>query len=167
MSRGLESSGYLVATAFQHRYLPPIWLAFCPFLFNRLSNAIHWVLQHNYRVAHLLLLDDFFTAGHANTDDCKNNLTVMLTLCNKINAPVKSSKVEGPSTSLTFLGIHLNTSIVEACITQERKQTLLSELIHLRHHRNCTKQMLHSLIGKQSFTCKVLSAGRIFFMRVY
>ena len=91
----------------------------------------------------------------------------MLTLCNKINAPVKSSKVEGPSTSLKFLGIHLNTTTVEACITQERKQTLPSKLFHLRHHRNCTKWMLHSLIGKQSFTCKVLSAGRIFFMRVY
>ena len=115
-------------------------LRLAPFLFNRLSDAIHWVLHHNYGVKHLLhYLDDFFTARAANTDDCMNNLTAMLSLCKKINAPVKSSKLEGLSTSLTFLGILLNTTTMEANITQERKQALLSELAHLRYHRNCTK----------------------------
>ena len=111
-------------------------------------------------------LDDFFTARAANADDCMNNLTAMLSLCKKINAPVKSSKVEGPSTSLTFLGILLNTTTMEASITQERKQVLLSELAHLRYRRNCTKRALLSLIGKLSFGCKVLPAGRIFLRRL-
>ena len=97
-------------------------------------------------MAYLLhYLDDFFTSGRANTDDCKNNLIAMLSLCNKINMP---SKVEGPSTSLTFLAILLNTTTMEASITQERKQTLLSELIHLRYCHNYIKQVLLSLIGK-------------------
>ena len=132
----------------------PFGLRSAPFLFNRLLDAIHWVLHHNYGVKHLLhYLDDFFTAGAANTDDCMNNLTAMLSLCKKINAPVKSSKVEGHSTSLTFL---LDTTTMEASITQERKQALLSELAHLRYCRNCTKHALLSLIGKLSFCCKGL-----------
>jgi len=42
----------------------PFGLRSSPFLFNRLSDAIHCVLHHNYGVTHLLhYLDDFFTAG--------------------------------------------------------------------------------------------------------
>ena len=67
-------------------------------------------------------LDDFFTAGPANSNDYMNNLTAMLSLCNKINAPVKSSKVEGPSTALTFLGILLDTTTMKVSITQDQKQ---------------------------------------------
>ena len=82
------------------------------------------------------------------------------------DSPVKSSKVKGPSTTLTFLGILLDTTTMEASITQDCKQALLSELHYLRHCRNCTKRALLSLIGKLSFCCKVLPAGRIFLRRV-
>ena len=56
----------------------------------------------------------------------------MFTLCGNINALIKSSKVEGPTTSLTFLGIHLNSNTMEASFSDERKQALLSELTGMR-----------------------------------
>ena len=84
----------------------PFGLRSAPHLFNQLSIAIHWVLQHSYGVHHLLhYLDDFFTAGPANSSQCSENLQSMFTLCSNINAPIKLLKVEGPTTSLTFLGI--------------------------------------------------------------
>ena len=103
-------------------------------------------------------LDDFLTAGQ--------NLNAMLTLCQNTNAPVKTSKIEGPSTSITFLGIHLDTVMMEASITVERKQYLLEELNDLYPRRKCTKRQLLSTIGKLSFACKVLPAGRIFLCRL-
>ena len=104
----------------------PFGLRSAPYLFNRFSDALHWILQHNYGVEHLLhYLDDFFTAGSANSDTCDRNLHVILTLCKTLNAPIKPSKVERPTTSLTFLGIHLDTISMEANITEERKQSLL------------------------------------------
>jgi len=48
----------------------------------------------------------------------------MLDLCEKINIPIKLSKVEGPTTSLIFLEIHLNTITMEASISEERKSAL-------------------------------------------
>ena len=90
----------------------------------------------------------------------------MLTLCNILNVPIKPSKVEGPTTSLTFLGINLNTITMEASITSERKQSLLQELSALHACNKCTKQELLSLIGKLSFSYKVLLAGRIFLRRL-
>ena len=84
----------------------PFGLRSAPYLFNRFSDALHWILQHNYGVEHLLhYLDDFSTAGPANSDICDSNLHAMLTLCKTLNAPIKPSKVEGRTTSLTFLGI--------------------------------------------------------------
>ena len=117
----------------------PFGLRSAPYLFNQLSVAIHWILQHSYGIHHLLhYLDDFFTAGPANSSQCSENLQSMFTLCNNINAPIKSSKVEGPSTSLTFLGILLNSKTMEASISDERKQALLNELTWMRHRDKCT-----------------------------
>ena len=61
-----------------------------------------------------------------------------------------------------FLGIHLDTVAMEASITAERKESLLQELYQLCFKRKCTKRQLLSLIGKLSFSYKVLPAGRIF-----
>ena len=145
----------------------PFGLRSAPYLFNRFSDALHWILQHNYGVEHLLHhLDDFFTAGPANSDICDSNLLAMLTLCKTLNAPIKPSKVEGPTTSLTFLGIQLDTISMEANITDERKQSLLQELTVLHGRHKCTKRELLSLIGKLSFSCKILPAGRIFLRRL-
>ena len=52
----------------------------------------------------------------------------MLSLCNRIGAPIKTEKVEGPTTRLTFLGIVLNTITMEASISSERKSSLLTAI---------------------------------------
>jgi len=54
---------------------------------------------------------------------------------------------------------------MEASITSEWKQALLSELLQLRYQRKCTKRALLTLIGKLLFCCKVLPAGRILLQR--
>ena len=145
----------------------PFGLRSAPFLFNQLSVAIHWILQHKYSVCHLLhYLDDFFTAGAPDSSECQNNLEAMLSLCQKINAPVKLTKVEGPSINITFLGTVINTVTMTASISSERKQELLSALQSMIERRKCTKQQLLSLIGKLSFACKVVPAGRIFLRRL-
>ena len=120
-------------------------------------NTIYWILQHKYHICYLLhYLDNFFTASSPNLSECSNNLKIMLTLCKHINKPVKSSKIEGPSTHLSFLGIIINTVNIQASISEERKQDLLSLLLSFKSHCKCTKQQLLSLIGKLSFACKVI-----------
>ena len=123
--------------------------------------------MNNYNVHHLLhYLDDFLTAGPPNSPICSRNLNSMLVLCEHINAPIKPSKIEGPSTSITFLRIHLDTVAMEASITPERKEALLAELNQLYWRRRCLKRELLSLIGKLSFACKVVPSGRIFLRRL-
>ena len=145
----------------------PFGLRSAPSLFNQLADAIHWSLQHNHGVRHVLhYLDDFFTAGLPGTTECSDNLQAMLSLCNNISAPVKTSKVEGPSTQLTFLGIVIDTEHMTASISLERKADLLLSIQSLRKKDKCTKHQLLSLVGKLSFACKVVPAGRIFLRRL-
>ena len=119
---------------YEDTYLP-FGLRSAPYLFNQLSEVIHWILVNNYNVHHLLhYLDDFLTAGPPDSPICSQNLNSMLALCECINAPIKSSKIEGPSTSITFLGIHLDIITMEASITPECKKALLAELNQLYWH---------------------------------
>jgi len=139
----------------------PFGLRSAPYLFNQLFIAIYWILKHSYNVQHLLhYLDP--TAGPAISSQCAQNLQSIFTVCDKINAPIKLSKVEGPTTLLTFLGIHLNSTTMEASISDDRKRALLDELHWMKHQDKCTKRELLSLVGKLSFCCKVLPAGQIF-----
>ena len=108
----------------------------------------------------------FFTAGPASSNICHQNLSEMLSLCSRIGAPIKTEKVEGPTTCLTFLGIVLDTVTMEASISSERKASLLTAIHSFCSLRKCTKQELLSIIGKLSFVCKVVPAGRIFLCRL-
>ena len=134
----------------------PFGLISAPFLFNQF-------LQHNHGVRHLLhYLDDFFTAGSPGSMECSDNLQAMLSLCDNINAPVKTSKIEGSSPRLTFLGIIIDTDNMTAGISPERKEDLLLSIQFLQKKNKCTKHQLLSLAGKLSFACKVVPAGRKF-----
>ena len=111
----------------------PFGLQSAPFLYNQLADAIHWSLQHNHGVCHVLhYLDDFFTAGSPGSTECSHNLQAMLSLCTTINAPVKTSKIDGPSTRLTFLGIVIDTEGMTAGISPERKADLILSIQLLR-----------------------------------
>ena len=115
----------------------PFGLRSAPYLFDRLSRAIYQILTNNYGVHHLIhYLDDFLTAGPADSPVRMQNLNVMLSICEQINALVKSSKIEGPSILLPFLGIHLNTVTMKASITATWKEFLLQELHHLMYTLN-------------------------------
>ena len=145
----------------------PFGLRSAPFLFNQLADAIHWSLQHIHNVRHVLhYLDEFFTAGSPGSTECADNLQSMLSLCTTINAPVKSSKIEGPLTRITFLGIVINTDEMMVGISQEGKADLILAIQSLRRKDKCTKYQLLSLVGKLSFACKVIPAGRIFLRRL-
>ena len=89
----------------------------------------------------------------------------MLSLCQKINASVKLTKVKGLSTkNFTFLGILINTITMTINVLHERKQELLSTLQSMMEHHECTKQQL--FITNRSFACKAVLAGRTLLCRL-
>ena len=78
--------------------------------------------------------------------------------------PVATDKVEGPSTSLTFLGIEIDSQLQELRLPTPKLQELLLELSRWQDRRKATKRQLLAItiIGKLAFAAKVVSAGRLF-----
>ena len=141
----------------------PFGLRSSPALFNQLADALEWVLHHNYNITHIIhYLDDFFTAGPPHSNKCQQHMQAMSQACSNINIPLKQEKTEGPATSLSFLGVLLDSVEMKASITSQRKDELLKAISQLHAKRTCTKRQLLSLIGKLAFACKVVPPGRIF-----
>ena len=59
----------------------PIELCSSPFLFNQISEALQWILKHNYSLGHVLyILDDFFIAESSKLA-CLENFSTLLLKC--------------------------------------------------------------------------------------
>ena len=83
-----------------------------------------------------------------------------------VGVPLKWSKVEGPTTELTFLGIVLDTIKGEIRLPQEKLGQLASLVSVWSHQKTCWKQELLSLIGKLAHACKVVKHGCTFLRRM-
>ena len=145
----------------------PFGLRSAPYIFNCLADAVTWILRTNYNVGHLYhYLDDFITLGAPNTEECNHNLLRIQELFSRLNIPIAKEKLEGPSTSIVFLGISLDTEKLEAKLPPEKLASIRAELARWLEQSSCTKRQLQSLIGLLSFAAKVVPPGRTFLRRM-
>eukprot|EP00731_Ephydatia_muelleri_P034262 Em0053g8a len=94
-------------------------------------------------------LDDFLLAGPPGQPTCSESTETMLRVCERLGIPVALDKLEGPATTITFLGITINTTLQQLRLPPDKLQemTLLIKS-WLRKHKT-TKRDLRSLIGKR------------------
>jgi len=98
----------------------PFSLRSAPKLFNVLADLLSWILQQQQVSPLLHYLDDFLTMGPPQSPTCFNNLRVIKDICSMLGIPLALEKVEGPSDSLTFLGITLDTQSMQACLPDDK-----------------------------------------------
>lgn len=149
----------------------PFGLRSSPFLFNQLADALQWCLYFHYTVSYSFhYLDDFFFAGSPSDQECLTSFTAFKHLCDRLRVPLNTSKLVDPTTSLTFLGIALDSVSQVASLPAEKLVSLRAGLaVFLHKHRSClpaTKRQLLSIIGKLAFAAKVIPAGRFFVRRL-
>ena len=107
-------------------------------------------------------LDDFFFCGPAHSPVCQVALDTAIPLCHRLGLPVAPTKVEGPATCLTFLGIEIDSVAQELRLPPEKLRRLISMLSEWEGRRSATKHQLQSLIGHLSHASKVVKPGRPF-----
>ena len=145
----------------------PFGLRSSPYLFNRLADAFEWILKNNYMITDLMhYLDDYFTVGPPNSKTCSDNVNIMIHMASHLGIPLAPEKLEGPTTSLVFLGILLDTNRMETALPEDKLRELLAELQRWCSRKKCLKRELLSLIGKLNWACRVIPAGRIFLRRL-
>ena len=69
-------------------------------------------------------LDDLLLMGPPQSPTCQDNLSTVKQVCSLLEISLALEKVEGPSDSLTFLGITLDTPYMEACLPAEKLQCI-------------------------------------------
>ena len=79
---------------------------------------------------------------------------------------MEPEKDEGPATTLSFVGIELDSVAMEVCLPLEKLQRRKEALQMWRGRKVCKKRELPSLIGLLSHACKVVRAGRSFLRRL-
>ena len=84
-----------------------------------------------------------------------------------LHVPVAPEKIEGPSTSLTFLGIELDTVHLEMRLPHNKKDEILSTVHRILSSNRVNKRELASVVGKLSFASRAIVAGHTFIRRLY
>ena len=145
----------------------PFGLRSAPFIFNSVADMVEWILLNQHAVSDLLhYLDDFITAGPPHSPQCAYNLSTALAVCKSLGLPLHPNKCIGPATSLSVLGIELD-SVQQVARLPEEKLLALNQLIHTWLQRTwCKKRELESLIGHLHHAAKVVWPGRTFLRRL-
>ena len=145
----------------------PFGLRSAPKLFNVLADLLEWIAraQGLYYILHYL--DDFLMVGPPMTHTCQHNLDTMIRICEDLGVPLAIDKVEGPSSSLPFLGIMLDTNMMEARLPQDKLNHTFSLVTAWLKKKKATKRDILSLVGSLQHASKVVHCSRPFLSRMY
>ncbi|XP_021367155.1 uncharacterized protein LOC110459297 [Mizuhopecten yessoensis] len=162
-----ELLGFQIDDKFYFDKVLPMGCSISCRLFEAFSSAIHWIMETKYQVAGVVhILDDFLFVAPPGSSKCMEDLANFLTFCQHTQIPIKQSKTVNPCTQLTFLGIELDSSKMEARLPMDKIIKMRQLLDQFSRRRKVTLRELQSLIGLLNFACKVISPGRTFLRRL-
>ena len=145
----------------------PFGLRSAPKIFTAVADALEWIVRRAGLETLLHYLDDFLVVACPASSQCQDNLRVLLEIFSHLHVPVAEDKLEGPATSLTFLGIELDTEQMVLRLPPEKLIELRTLLSQWHSRRYCRTRELKSLVGKLQHASKVIRPGRTFFRRMF
>ncbi len=87
----------------------PFGLRSAPKIFSAVADAAEWVVRKEGVNSILHYLNDFLTLGRPGSEECARSVDTLLKVFQELGLPVATSKSEGPTTCLSFLGIEIDT----------------------------------------------------------
>ncbi len=137
-----------------------------PKIFDALSTAIVWIAKHNYGIPWLFHLLDDFLAICPPFSNADQTMASLLLVFDRLKVPISPAKTEGPSLSLIWLGLLINTHTMQMLLPSDKKKRIIEILQQFLSVRSCSKRELLSLLGHLNFACRVIPAGRSFISRL-
>lgn len=111
-------------------------------------------------------LDDFIFIGRANTNACSELLNTFIAICDQLGVPLAQEKQEGPTTSLTYLGLVIDTEKMEVKVPRDKVEKARLLITNLETRKKVTLKELQSVIGSLSFLSRAVRPGRVFLQRL-
>ncbi|KAL5509633.1 hypothetical protein EMCRGX_G005033 [Ephydatia muelleri] len=126
-----------------------------PYIFNQFASALHWIMATNYAADLIHYLDDFLLAGPPGQPTCSESTKTMLRVCERLGIPVALDKLEGPATTITFLGITIDTTLQQLQLPPDK----LQEMIQRKTTNGCSPLYTASGKGHLDVVKTLLEAG--------
>ena len=151
----------------------PFGLRSAPKIFSALADALIWIVHTKGFPLSMHYLDDFLLLDPPNSQTCAAALVTTQQLCKELGVSVAEEKTEGPTTTLTFLGIELDSVKMQLRLPQVKLQNLTSQINYWMQNRSSSgdspkphhtgsKRDLLSLMGLLNHACSVVRPGRTF-----
>ncbi len=135
-----------------------------PGIFHRLTQAVRRMMCHpGYTV--VVYLDDFLVIGRTQ-EECADAYTALLGLLCMLGFSTTWDKVEGPTQSLVFLGVLLDTRSLTASLPEDKLTKLTALLAEYMSRQRASGRQLQQLAGKLAWAALVVTGGRIYLQRV-
>ena len=140
----------------------PFGVRSAPLLFTALADATEWVIRQK-GVQHIWhYVDDFILAGEPHSTQCASSMASALQAFHELGIPIEPEKSEGPATTLTVLGIEVDTVAMQLRLPADKLCRLQETTASWRGRKCCTKRELLSLIGLLQHAATVTRPGRSF-----
>ena len=134
----------------------PFGLRSAPKLFNVAADLLQWIAEYNGVTPLLHYLDDFLTLGPPQSEIWHHNLSTLKHLCHRLGVPLALEKVAGPTTCLPFLGIILDSELMEVRLPDDKLARIQELLITWLDKKKATKREILSLVGLLQHAAKVV-----------
>ena len=139
----------------------PFGLRSAPKIFTAVADALQWILA-NKGIKNLLhYLDDFIFVSKSK-EDAMANKQILLHTFSELGVPLEPSKLEGPATCLSFLGIEVDSETLQLRLPSEKLHRLKEQLAEAISKKCLPKRKLQSLTGLLQHATKVIRPGRPF-----
>ena len=145
----------------------PFGLRSAPKVFTAVADGLEWRLRLEGLQQVFHYLDDFLIIAQPGSQQCGEELQRLQQVFSKLGVPIAEEKLRGPTVSLTFLGIELDTSAMVRRLPQGKLTELQQLVVESLPKKGCRVKELQSLAGKLQHACKVVHPGRIFLRRVF
>jgi len=107
----------------------PFGLRSTPKWYKAVADAMLWILEQSDKVAAIHYVDDFLLFSAPDFRQCELALARALSQCQVLGVPVAARKTEGPSTSLTLLGIELDSISMTVWLPASKLDQLRQEIV--------------------------------------
>ncbi len=137
-----------------------------PYLFNVLAQGLEYMaINRGMSSSSCHYLDDTFTC-HMTREKCQQSIDTFNETARLAGFTLQPEKCTNACQEIEFLGIQINTLNSTLSISNERMADIVSELKTWKGRTSCTKRQLLSLVGKLSFSARVIRSGRTFLRRL-
>lgn len=147
----------------------PFGLRTSGYRWDEFAKALHLLTEVHLGVTYVYhYVDDFLLLAPPNQlERAARERDAFQRLCERLGVPIADEKTVGPSTEVVFLGITIDTQLMECRLTDKRRDQLRALLqgwaIGGQH---MSYEDLMSLVGKLDFACVVIRPGVTFMRRL-